>query len=79
MSELIYTSEVERLKQFKKELQYLQTNYQRIKREHDHEFIAIKNEYIVAHDSDSRKLEEKLRQKNGDLSQFLIRYMGKTR
>jgi len=79
MSELLYRNELQRLKQFKKELRYLQTHYQQIKSKHNNEFIAIKDENIVEYDSDSRQLEKKLKLKNVDLSQVLIKPIGKMR
>jgi hypothetical protein len=77
MPELIYRNEVERLKQFKKELEYLQSHYQEINNKHNNEFIAIKDEDIIAYDSDSRLLEKKLHKLNVNLRQVLIRYIGK--
>jgi hypothetical protein len=77
MSELTYPNESELLKQFKKELEYLQTHYQKIMKEHMNEFIAIKDEEIVANDSDSRQLENKLKKQNVDLSQVLIKSVKK--
>lgn len=77
MSALIYRNNLEQLKQFKRELKYLQTHYQEIKSKHNNEFVAIKDEGIVEHDFDSRQLEKKLKKENVDLSKFLIRYIGK--
>jgi Family of unknown function (DUF5678) len=79
MSELIYRNELERLKQFKKELEYIQTHYQKLKKQYMNEFVAIKDEGIIAHDSDSRQLEKKLKKQNIDLSQVLIKSIRKTK
>ena len=56
MPELIHNKELEKLKKYKEDLEWFQSNYPQFKDRYKGEYLAIKDKKILAHNSDLQLL-----------------------
>lgn len=75
MPELIYDEkELEKLKNFNRDLMWFKANYSEIKSHYKGQYIAIKDEEIIDSDKDVMILFERLRKKY-DTSSLVVEYI----
>ena len=72
MPEMVLQNELERLKRFDYNLKWFQLHYDELKERYRGEYVAITNEEPVDHDRDIQALINRLREKYGDISYFVI-------
>lgn len=67
--------EIQLLKEFKKDDDWFYANYERIQSEHLNEFIAVKDERIVAHNKDLDDLIKDLKNKEINPALTLVEFV----
>lgn len=76
MPQLLYRNELDKLKRFRKDLDWFQANYASIKKFHKGEYVAIKEQQIIGHDSSAEALLRRLKQQYGNvLSSIVVEYV----
>jgi len=67
-------SEVQELLEFRKDSEYLQKAYDRLKKQFENQYVAIKNQDVVDHNTDIDKLIASIKAKNLDPASTLIEF-----
>jgi hypothetical protein len=75
MPEIKLESEFEKLKKLKKDFEWFESNYKKLKQEYKGEYVAIKNGSISYHDIDVFKLMEKMKETGENTSSFIIQHI----
>lgn len=75
MEKLVLTQEIKKLKKFDADLDWFQNNYERIKKEHRGEYVAIKDHKIIDSDKDSHVLIKRMKRKYGDIGSLVIEFV----
>jgi Family of unknown function (DUF5678) len=76
MPELVEKKEqLEKLKNFKSDVDWFQDNYESLKDQYKGQYVAIKNKTLLDHDNDADKLLERLSENYGDISSFVVEHI----
>jgi len=75
MPKLIYNKELEKLKQFKKDVEWFQNNYTKLKKSYKNQYAAIKDETLLDHDKDLNLLINRLKTKYEDTNSIVVEYI----
>jgi nicotinamide riboside kinase len=79
MPELVYKKDEKRLEEFDKNIQWFQNNYNDLKKEFKGQYVAINNQEVIDHDKDYNKLLERIKEKFGGASEFVIEFISDKR
>ncbi len=65
----------EQFKRFDKNVEWFQSHYEELKKQHNNEYVAIDNQRLIDHDPDLERLIERVRREHGDLGPVVIEYL----
>ena len=75
LPELIYDErEIEKIKRFKRDLEWFKANYEQIKSQYKGQYVAIKDQEIIDSDKDVMVLFQRLKGKH-DTSSLVVEYI----
>jgi len=69
----------EELKELDADVEWLHSNYNDLMNKYNEQLVAIRNRDIIAHDKDSDKLKEKLKEKGFQPGEVLTKYISNKR
>ena len=79
MPELLHDKELNKLKQFKKDLDWFQNNYNDLKNDYKNEYVAIKDESLIDHDVSLNHLLNRLKNKYDDTNSIVVEFINENK
>jgi hypothetical protein len=79
MPELLHDKELDRLKRFKKDLDWFQNNYNDLKNDYKNEYVAIKDENLIDHDVNLNHLLNRLKTKYDDMNSIVVEFINENK
>jgi hypothetical protein len=70
---VVLEDELEKLKKYNKNAEWLENNYGKLKNQYKGEYVAVGNEQLIGNHKDFQILINDLHQKYNDISSFVIR------
>jgi hypothetical protein len=75
MSELAFEQKLQKLESFERDLNWLDKRPQSFRRKYGGNYIAVKNNKVVAQDRELKSLLRKLRNRHYDTHSMVIKYL----
>lgn len=75
MPEVMYSKELEELKEFNRDLEWFQANYEQLKRSYKGQYVAVQNRKVLGHDKNARILLRRLQLKGHDPRKLVIEFI----
>ena len=76
MSELAFKERVEKIKEFDKDLDWLNKRLETLRKKYGGKYVAIKHSRIISSDDDRKRLLKRLRDKKYDTHRMVIKRIG---